>query len=207
MNHKKKESEKVPPKKTEEKKDSPQLTKSLSNDSISELEDKTHEPYRNNMKKMMYTPIIKNLPKGFTEKDVITKIKELEQIMYNKLTKQQYVQRGKAITSNVNDVKNEDFRINILNGNLKPEKLITMDVNDMANKEIKKEIETINKTTLDSLRSDWADKHAPVFEGVHKCFRCGGRRCSSKEIQMRSADEPMTIFIRCIDCGNEWKIS
>ncbi len=38
-----------------------------------------------------------------------------------------------------------------------------------------------------------------------KCGRCKGRKCSYYELQTRSADESMTIFITCICCGNRWK--
>lgn len=40
---------------------------------------------------------------------------------------------------------------------------------------------------------------------VFKCHRCGSRSCSYYEVQTRSADEPMTQFINCLDCGNRWK--
>ena len=39
-------------------------------------------------------------------------------------------------------------------------------------------------------------------------FRCSGckkKMCSYYELQTRSADEPMTIFIRCLNCGKQWK--
>ena len=38
-----------------------------------------------------------------------------------------------------------------------------------------------------------------------KCGRCKERKCSYYELQTRSADESMTIFITCICCGNRWK--
>ena len=38
-----------------------------------------------------------------------------------------------------------------------------------------------------------------------KCGRCKKRKCSYFELQTRSADESMTIFITCIECGNRWK--
>lgn len=40
---------------------------------------------------------------------------------------------------------------------------------------------------------------------VFKCRRCGSRSCSYYEVQTRSADEPMTQFINCLECGNRWK--
>jgi DNA-directed RNA polymerase subunit M/transcription elongation factor TFIIS len=38
-----------------------------------------------------------------------------------------------------------------------------------------------------------------------KCRRCSKRECTYYELQTRSADEPMTIFITCLNCGKEWR--
>jgi transcription elongation factor S-II len=38
-----------------------------------------------------------------------------------------------------------------------------------------------------------------------KCRRCQKRECTYYELQTRSADEPMTIFITCLNCGKEWR--
>tara|TARA_B100001287_G_scaffold267452_1_gene262600 strand:+ start:474 stop:986 length:513 start_codon:yes stop_codon:yes gene_type:complete len=37
------------------------------------------------------------------------------------------------------------------------------------------------------------------------CRKCKSRKCSYYQLQTRSADEPMTTFVTCIDCGNRWK--
>ncbi len=37
------------------------------------------------------------------------------------------------------------------------------------------------------------------------CKRCHKRECSYYELQTRSADEPMTIFITCLNCGKRWR--
>ena len=39
----------------------------------------------------------------------------------------------------------------------------------------------------------------------HKCNRCHKRQCTYYEMQTRSADEPTTIFITCLNCGKRWK--
>ena len=39
----------------------------------------------------------------------------------------------------------------------------------------------------------------------YKCGRCGSNKTSYYELQTRSADEPMTTFVKCINCGNRWK--
>ena len=38
-----------------------------------------------------------------------------------------------------------------------------------------------------------------------KCRRCHKRECTYYELQTRSSDEPMTIFITCLNCGKEWR--
>ena len=37
------------------------------------------------------------------------------------------------------------------------------------------------------------------------CGKCGKRECTYYELQTRSADEPMTIFITCLNCGKHWR--
>ena len=38
-----------------------------------------------------------------------------------------------------------------------------------------------------------------------KCGKCKKNECTFAEFATRSADEPMTVFIRCIHCGNSWR--
>lgn len=38
-----------------------------------------------------------------------------------------------------------------------------------------------------------------------KCRRCKSNNCSYYQLQTRSADEPMTTFVSCQECGNRWK--
>lgn len=37
------------------------------------------------------------------------------------------------------------------------------------------------------------------------CGKCKSKKCSYYTMQTRSADEPETIFISCLDCGKNWK--
>jgi transcription elongation factor S-II len=40
---------------------------------------------------------------------------------------------------------------------------------------------------------------------MFRCSKCGKRQCTYYEMQTRSADEPMTIFVRCLNCGKRWR--
>jgi len=37
------------------------------------------------------------------------------------------------------------------------------------------------------------------------CRKCRSKRCTYYEMQTRSADEPSTIFITCLNCGKNWR--
>ena len=37
------------------------------------------------------------------------------------------------------------------------------------------------------------------------CVKCGKRETKYCQVQTRSADEPMTTFVTCVNCGNHWK--
>ena len=37
------------------------------------------------------------------------------------------------------------------------------------------------------------------------CRKCKSNKCSYYQLQTRSADEPMTIYVTCLSCDNRWK--
>ena len=39
------------------------------------------------------------------------------------------------------------------------------------------------------------------------CRKCKSKQCTYYLQQVKSADEPMTCFIQCVNCGNRWKTS
>tara|TARA_B100000900_G_scaffold335182_1_gene296640 strand:+ start:265 stop:786 length:522 start_codon:yes stop_codon:yes gene_type:complete len=52
------------------------------------------------------------------------------------------------------------------------------------------------------------NKFSPKIEAStddFTCSKCKSKKCTFYQLQTRSADEPMTTFVTCIDCGNRWK--
>jgi DNA-directed RNA polymerase subunit M/transcription elongation factor TFIIS len=45
------------------------------------------------------------------------------------------------------------------------------------------------------------------YEGVFMCKKCKSKKTEYHQMQTRSADEPMTTFVSCNNCGNRWKFS
>ena len=42
-------------------------------------------------------------------------------------------------------------------------------------------------------------------DGAFTCSKCRSKKTTFYEMQTRSADEPMTLFIQCLSCGSRWK--
>ena len=38
-----------------------------------------------------------------------------------------------------------------------------------------------------------------------RCPGCGGNEAFYHEVQTRSADEPATLFLRCVACAHQWR--
>lgn len=54
--------------------------------------------------------------------------------------------------------------------------------------------------SMENRKSEYVH-HTNLF----KCGMCKERKCSFTQAQTRSADEAMTTFVTCLNCGNRWK--
>lgn len=42
------------------------------------------------------------------------------------------------------------------------------------------------------------------YSNAYKCYKCGSNKTSVVYLQTRSCDEPMTAFIKCVKCQNQF---
>ena len=94
----------------------------------------------------------------------------------------------------------EGFLKRIMDNEIDPEKLCSLNVYDIFPENWKELLDL--KIKRDQIKYDLKPE---AMTDVFKCRKCGSRSCSYYEIQTRSADEPMTQFINCLDCGNRWR--
>jgi transcription elongation factor S-II len=97
-------------------------------------------------------------------------------------------------------VQNKDLLQKLLNGNLDFEHLRSMGVMDLA------------PNLYEDMRNRQILREQSQLEGNKalatnrfQCNRCHKRECTYYELQTRSADEPTTIFVNCLNCGKRWR--
>ncbi|GAA6104217.1 transcription elongation factor A protein 2 isoform X1 [Tachysurus ichikawai] len=120
-----------------------------------------------------------------------------------KSTDMKYKSRLRSRISNLKDQKNPDLRRNVLCGNISSECIASMTAEEMASAELK---EIRKALTKESIREHQLSKVGGTETDMFVCGKCKGKSCTYTQVQTRSADEPMTTFVMCNDCGNRWKV-
>ncbi|CAN8317131.1 unnamed protein product [Cochlearia groenlandica] len=128
----------------------------------------------------------------------------VESHMFEKLGRSTGAQKLKyrSIMFNLKDSKNPDLRRRVLTGEVTPERLITLSAEEMASDQRKQETNQIKEKFLFDCERGPAPK---ASTDQFKCGRCGQRKCTYYQMQTRSADEPMTTYVTCVNCDNHWK--
>lgn len=114
-----------------------------------------------------------------------------------------YLSRIRSIYSNIKSdsyIHNNNFKDNILQGKIDARNISTLSHVDIFPEKWKVLIE--EKMKKERLKYELKPE---AMTDMFKCRRCGSRSCTYYEMQTRSADEPMTQFITCLDCDNHWK--
>ncbi|XP_051878902.1 transcription elongation factor A protein 1 isoform X2 [Pristis pectinata] len=129
---------------------------------------------------------------------------QIEESVYQefKNTDMKYKNRVRSRIANLKDSKNPNLRRNVLCGNIAPDRLAKMTAEEMASDELK---EMRKALTKEAIREHQMAKTAGTDTDLFKCGKCKMKNCTYTQVQTRSADEPMTTFVVCNNCGNRWK--
>ncbi|XP_050765756.1 transcription elongation factor A protein 3 [Gymnogyps californianus] len=129
---------------------------------------------------------------------------EIEDHIFQELksTDMKYRNRVRSRISNLKDPKNPSLRRNVLCGAILPSLIARMTAEEMASDELK---ELRNTMTQEAIREHQMAKTGGTVTDLFQCGKCKKKNCTYNQVQTRSADEPMTTFVLCNECGNRWK--
>ena len=114
---------------------------------------------------------------------------------------QLYVDKLRSIYLNINNTeKCGDLIVAIRSGEIVPQTVAFMTHQEFAPQHWRVLIE--KKIKRDASRFT---TNIQASTDMFTCKKCRSKRCTYYELQTRSADEPATIFITCLDCGKNWK--
>jgi len=110
----------------------------------------------------------------------------------------------RSLFQNLKNKTNPQLRKRVLAGEVTPTKFVVMTHEEMKSDERRAEDKALNQENMNQAMV------AQVEKAISKEFQCG--KCKQKMVsysqaQTRSADEPMTTFCECMNCGNRWKFS
>lgn len=115
-----------------------------------------------------------------------------------------YRTKMRSLYMNLKDPKNPELRQRVVSGDVSADRLRQMSPQEMAPTELRKEMEEIEKQNLFNAQGA---KEQRATTDRFTCGKCKHKKVSYYQMQTRSADEPLTTFCTCENCGNRWKFS
>jgi transcription elongation factor S-II len=115
-----------------------------------------------------------------------------------------YKKKIRSLALNLKEKSNKELGVRVMTGVITPDKFVIMTDEELKSESLRK---------LDEEAEDQNIKNAQMAKGeksysdVLECGRCKKKMVSYTQAQTRSADEPMTTFCECMNCGKRWKVS
>ena len=148
--------------------------------------------------------ISKNIEKSIYNYIIeVSKNRDIVRSWKNKVFYNLYINKSLSIYINLNKksyIKNDYLFDRIKSNKIDPKNIAKLSVYDIYPDNWKDLMD--KKSKMDELKYKLKPE---AMTDQFKCRKCFSRSCSYYEVQTRSADEPMTQFITCLQCKNRWK--
>ena len=132
------------------------------------------------------------------------RLKMIERSWDSSLFKSLYKTKYSKIMGNIKNNKNADFVLEKLeSGEFLPDKLVYMKPEELY--PVLWEKILLNVKLRDERIERMTKEENQSGTDLFKCGKCKKSNCTYYQMQTRSADEPMTTFVTCLNCYNRWK--
>jgi transcription elongation factor S-II len=129
--------------------------------------------------------------------------------------KSSYSAKARSLCFNIKN--NKKMGGEVILGQVSADDLVNMSTEELASDDKRKEREERRQHVMDTTRLDWERENESKINdmcgitgdllkaSLFTCGRCKSIKTTSTQKQTRSADEPMTVFVLCLNCGKRWK--
>ncbi|KAI9680165.1 MAG: RNA polymerase II elongation factor [Trizodia sp. TS-e1964] len=114
-----------------------------------------------------------------------------------------YKTKLRSLYQNLKNRQSLELRQNVVSGVISATQLVTMTHAELRSSERREADEKLIKENMDKAMVAQAERSISTSL---TCGKCGKKEVSYTQAQTRSADEPMTTFCECVNCGNRWKV-
>ncbi|ORY55502.1 transcription factor S-II, central domain-containing protein [Pseudomassariella vexata] len=137
---------------------------------------------------------------------VIQRAVEVEDAAFKhfKSENKDYKDKIRSLFSNLKNKTNPELGKNVMSGEITPDRFVRMTSKQLMSEEQRKHDEELEKENMKKAQVPMAEKS---ISDTLECGNCKQKKVSYSQAQTRSADEPMTTFCECMNCGRRWKFS
>ncbi|KAK9777438.1 putative Transcription elongation factor S-II [Seiridium cardinale] len=115
-----------------------------------------------------------------------------------------YKGKIRSLFQNLKGKTNAELGQSVISGDVTAERFVRMSGPELMSAEQRKITAELEKENMSKAQVPMAEKS--VSEEL-TCGNCKQKKVSYTQAQTRSADEPMTTFCECMNCGKRWKFS
>ncbi|KAG5973461.1 hypothetical protein E4U55_000535 [Claviceps digitariae] len=116
----------------------------------------------------------------------------------------EYKKKIRSLFANLKNKSNSQLRKRVLSGEISAQKFATMTDEELKSEEQRKIEAELEK---ENMKKAQVPQEQKSISDSLECGRCKLKKVSYTQAQTRSADEPMTTFCECMNCGHRWKFS
>ncbi|KAJ6133517.1 hypothetical protein N7471_008732 [Penicillium samsonianum] len=117
-------------------------------------------------------------------------------------TKEEYRTKIRSLFQNLKNKSNPKLRVRVVEGEITAERFVRMTHDELRSVEQREADAKIQKENMD--KAMVAQQERSISKSL-QCGKCGQRKVTYTEAQTRAADEPMTLFCTCLNCGKSWR--